>query len=253
MKKGILYALVCCGVSVGFVGWRLHALRNQAAPHFEIVADFSLSHAQGCESLLGLAEQALRTEGVSASSTLTVLILGDGATANEPWQLGRYSIPVTRKVLEGRTANLRRQQDILHDISNKCRTIRRTAVSPIYLGVTRAVADLRAHGCKGTSHCQLFVDSDLEENAEGSIRSHLNSTRYVQANLPSLIENEGLHVVFCGLAVTAGQMVDPSDGEIRKVSPRDSRRDDRLRHTWASLFLRPELVMFEPYCPQKKR
>ncbi len=104
---------------------------------------------------------------------LTVLVLGDEATANEPWQLGRYFIPATRKVLEGRTANLKRQEAVLHDIWNKCQTIRRTTVSPIYLGVTQGVADLRAHGCKWTSSCQVLVDSDLEENVERSIKGHL--------------------------------------------------------------------------------
>ena len=232
MKKGILYAIVCCGLSAGFVGWRIHALRNQTTPHFEIVADFSLSHAQGCESLAGLAERALHGEGVSPGSTLTVLVLGDGATANEPWQLGRYSIPRTGKVLEGRTANLRRQQNVLHDIWNKCQTVRRTTISPIFLGVKQAIADLRAQGCSGTSHCELFVDSDLEENVETAIKKSLNNPSGGTPILPSPINIDGIDVTFCGLAVTAGRIVDPSGREIRKASPRNSRRDDRLRQIW---------------------
>ena len=250
MKKGILYAVLFCGASAGFVGWRVYTVRTQDTPHFELVQDPSLSHPEGCESLLGLAERALRTDGVSSGSTLTVLVIGDEATANEPWQLGRYSILRIRKVLEGRTANLRRQQDVLHDIWNRCQTVRRTTISPIFLGVKQAIADLRAQGCRETSHCQVFVDSDLEENVENSIKKSLNNTSNGKRILPSPITNDGIDVVFCGLAVTAGRMVDPSGRAIRRASPRDPSRDDRLRKIWRSLFTKPEVVRFEPYCPK---
>src|SRR5258708_11011557 len=133
MNKAILCAIAWCGVSVGFGSWRVHAGRNRTAPYFEIVADPSLSHPQGCSSLLGIAKQELNTESVLPGSTLTVLVLGDELTANEPWQLGRYAVPATSKVLEGRSANLKGREAILHDIQDKCRTIRRTTVSPIFL------------------------------------------------------------------------------------------------------------------------
>ena len=250
MKRGILYALLFCGASVGFVGWRVYTVRTQDTPHFELVQDPSLSHTEGCESLLGLAERALRTDGVSSGSTLTVLVIGNEDTANEPWQLWRYSIPRTRKVLEGRTANLRRQQDVLHDIWNRCQTVRRTTISPIFLGVKQAIADLRAQGCSRTSHCELFVDSDLEENVEASIKKSLNSIGDGKRMLQSPIKNDGIDVVFCGLAVTAGRIVDPSGREFRKGSPRNPGREDRLREIWLSLFTKPEVVRFEPYCPK---
>lgn len=250
MKTSILYTLLFCTACVAFVAWRVHAVRTQDAPHFEIVEDPSLSHEQGCASLLGLAEQALHAEGVSRNSTLTVLVLGDQATANEPWRLGTYAIPMTRKVLEGRTANRRRRQDVLHDIGNRCQAVRPTNISPIFLGVKQAMADLRAQGCSATSHCELFVDSDLEENVETSIKKSINNHGGGTRILPSPINNAGINVAFCGLAVTAGRIVDPSGREIRKASPRNSRRDHRLRQTWLSLFTKPEAVRFEPYCPQ---
>jgi hypothetical protein len=33
------------------------------------------------------------------------------------------------------------------------------------------------------------------------------------------------------------------------VNVRDVNREDRLRRTWQSLFMVPEGVTFEPYCP----
>ena len=228
MKSGNLYTILLCVALTGFVGWRVHALKSRETPHFELVEDPSLSHPEGCESLLGLAEQALSTDPFSPGSTLTVLVIGDGATANEPWQLGTYSIPTTRKVLEGRTANSRRRQDVLRDILNKCQAVRRTTVSPIFLGVKQAVADLRAHGCTETSHCQLLVNSDLEENIETSIKKSLNGTTGEKTILP-LIESKGIDVTFCGLAVTTGRLVDSSSRGFRKAPPRTPAREDRLR------------------------
>ncbi len=249
MKTGVLYAILLCLASVGFIGWRVYVLKNREIPHFGLVEDASLSHAEGCESLLGLAEKALSADGVSSGSTVTVLVIGDADTANEPWQLGTYSIPTTRKVLEGRTATSRRRQDVLHDILTKCRAVRRTTVSPIFLGVKQAVADLRAQGCTETSHCQLLVDSDLEENVETSVKKILNGTTGKKTILP-LVENKGIDVTFCGLAVTTGRLVDSSSRGFRKAPLRTPAREDRLQEIWRSLFTNPAVVTFEPYCPK---
>jgi hypothetical protein len=249
MTKTILSVILCGTVCAGFVGWRVHVHANQSPTHVEIVFDASLSHPEGCESVVGLAEQSLRTNGVSKDSTLTILVLGDASTANEPWQLGRYASPVTNKVLEGKAANTRRQEVLLSDIQRKCETFRRTSISPIFLGVKQAVADLRAHGCKAASHCQVLVDSDLEENAEISIKNALNGTRNTKLALPAPLDNQGVEVSFCGLAVTAGRTVNQSGMEIQRALPRGQGRDDRLRQVWRSLFTQPDLVRFEPFCP----
>lgn len=251
MKTGILYTILLCVASVGFVGWRVYVLKNRETPHFGLVEDPSLSHPEGCESLLGLADKALNTDGISPGSTLTVLVIGDETTANEPWQLGTYSIPTTRKVLEGRTATSRRRQDILHDILTKCRAVRRTTVSPIFLGVKQAVADLRAQGCTETSHCQLLVDSDLEENVETFVKKSLNGTSSKKTILP-LIENKGIDITFCGLAVTTGRLVDSSSKGFRKTPLRTPAREDRLREIWKSLFTQQAAMRFEPYCPKAR-
>src|SRR5229473_1412430 len=173
MTRPILYAVLFCLGSVGFVAWRVQAVRNRETPHFEIVKDPSLSHGGGCESLVGLTGHVLEGNAGGPGSTITVLILGDQSTASEPWRMGAYSVPSVRKVLEGRLAKSRQQQQILRDISGKCQALRRTKISPIFLGITRAVADLHARGCKPTSHCELFVDTDLEENVEPAIRKAL--------------------------------------------------------------------------------
>lgn len=249
MNRGILYAIACAILVVGFVGWRVHVHANYSAPQVAVIRDPSFSHPGGCESLVGLAEYAAHADGISRDSTLTVIVLGDAATADEPWQLGRYSIPVTRKVLEGKSSNQKRLEEILTDIRHKCGTIRQTNISPIFLGVKQAVEDLHAHGCKESSHCRVFVDSDLEENVEISIKEALDRPRKTNVALPAPLDNQGIGVSFCGLAVTTGRIATPTGREARRTLPRDPGRDDRLRQVWRSLFTEPELVTFEPYCP----
>ncbi len=249
MKTTVLWVALFCAACAGFVGWRVHAVRTQDPPHFEIVLDPSLSHPTNCDSVAGLAEQSFGADGVSPGSSLTVLVLGDQATANEPWQLGRYAIPRTHKVLEGRAANARLEEAVLRDITVKCQSARRTNISPIFLGVKQSVADLRAQGCTANSHCELFVDSDLEENVDPSVKKNLNSRVSARHDLPLPIDNKGIEISFCGLAVTTGHIPDASGREARRTSARDSNREDRLEVVWRSLFTNTELVRFEPYCP----
>src|SRR5205814_443250 len=101
--------------------------------------------------------------------------------------------------------------------------------------------------------CLLYVASDGEENGEASIKNRIDNIRDEKHRLPNQLDNDGIEIVFCGIAATAGHIVDPSGREIRKIPPRDPGREDRLRQTWLSLFTRPNLVRFEPYCPAPTR
>jgi hypothetical protein len=249
MTRQILCTILLFVGSAGFVAWRVCAVRNLETPQFEILKDPSASHGNACASLAGLAEKVLATNGATTRSTLTVLVLGDQSTANEPWRMGTYPVPTIRKVLEGRSARSRQEEGILRDISGKCEPLRQTTTSPIFLGVTRAVADLRTRGCKATSRCQLFVDSDLEENVERSIRKQLNTNDATNRISSPQIDNGGIEVTFCGIAVTDGRLHNMTEKGIRRFVMRDSDRARRLPEVWRSLFTEPGIVHFEPYCP----
>lgn len=245
MTRHILYAVLVLG-SVSFVAWRVYAVRSRETPHFEIVKDTSASHGGGCESLVGLTGHVLEADAAGPGSTVTVLVLGDQSTAGQPWRMASYSVPSVRKVLEGKSAKSRQQEQILQDVSGKCQSLRRTTISPIYLGVTQAIADLHAHGCKATSHCQLFVDTDLEENVEPAIRKALLKNDGSQRIPLSPVDNSGIGVVFCGVAVTDGLIHDRTERGTRKFTTRDS---GQMQKVWRSLFADPGDVRFEPYCP----
>jgi hypothetical protein len=249
MKKTstLLVPLVSLAV-VAFAGWRVYAMKREPVNHFAILEDPSLSYTGRCQATVGSAEHILRGPRVSRGSKLILLVLGDSRTANEPRELGKYDMPISSKVIEGRKANERRQQALLQEISNKCRSIGSTSLSPIFIGVRQAIADLRGEGCTEISHCELWVSSDLEENVEAGIKGRLSRTPR-QGPLPAALDNNGIDVTFCGYATTAGQTAHPRGREVRRFTGRSSARDDRLQGVWTSLLTNPERVRFQPYCP----
>jgi hypothetical protein len=250
MKQPIIIFASVCIASAGFVAWRVQAMRHHTVNHYESIYDPSLSFTGGCQALVGTAEKVLSDPGLSAGSTLTVLALGDASTADEPWRMAEYTIPMARKVIEGRRASVERQQRLLQDLWVRCRSVRPTLVTPIYLGVTQAIADLRADGCKEGLHCELWVSTDLEENGVRAIKERIRRRQGAREPLPEPLDNSGIAVTFCGFAQTAGRLVGPSGREIGKATARGPHRDDRLQAVWRSLFTHPELVRFEPYCPE---
>lgn len=246
---GTLAGLVC----FGFVGWRVHHMHNRPVSYAGIVEDPSASHPGGCSSVQGITEQLLDSHAVPPGSWLTVLAIGDESTANEPKLLARYQIPVNRRIMEGSRTALRRRQEILDDLKLRCGQLHATMVSPIFQGVKQGIADLRRLGCGSGSDCKLWIDSDLEENAITAIKTMLEDPGNNGHALPIPLDNEGIRVAFCGLAVTAGRIIGPAGREIRKARPRNPSHDDNLRRTWALLFAKPELVTFDPFCPDPRR
>jgi hypothetical protein len=243
MTKNIIVTVLLSGASLAFVGWRVHAMRAPS-PQFSILEDFSLSHAHGCDSLVELATQVLNSNQATQDSTLTVLALGDQATADEPRLMARYSIPRRQRVLETENDEAQQQRAVLGDIRNRCRGFGRTTVSPIFLGVKEAVADLRAHGCRPNSQCQLLVDTDLEDNVEPFIGRSLHHPSRAR-DLPPRIANDGIEITFCGLATRDHFVVRHHEAH-RHLSPT---LDGDLTHSiWRSLFTNSGAVGFEPYC-----
>jgi hypothetical protein len=197
---------------------------------------------------MSLAKRALESPHVSEGSTLSVTITGDETTANEPLLLARYKIPVSRRVLDGRSTTARQVEEKLADLNVKCGKVAQTKKSPIFLAVKRAVEELRSTGCNAHSHCAVYVETDLEESADTQIRAALNSVTQAKQVLPAPINNEGIDVVIYGIAETNGLKNDETGKTRSFTRVRDSKRVDRLREVWSGLFTNPELVIFEPHC-----
>jgi len=248
MKHGFLYIWLFSAGAAGFVAWRVHAIRHREIPHYEIVVDASGSHWQGCGSLLGLTGHILAAERRTKGSTLTVLTLGDLSSANEPRRMGVYPLPFVRKALEGRSARLTEERRILSDLSVRCASLGRTSISPIFAGVEAALADLRAHGCNGSSGCKLFVDSDGEETVEATVRKGIERSAKRSSLTP--LNNGGIDVVFCGLAARHTLGNDRSTNRLQRSRSRLAGDPYRIEEIWRPLFTERDGVTFAPYCPQ---
>lgn len=247
MKSNTLMAILLSAATVGFVAWRVCAVLTAEVPQFEIVVDPSGSHGPACGSIRGLIGQALDAPGATTGSELTVLLLGDHSTANEPRRIGAYSIPIDRRVAEGPHEIARQRTGIIDEVGGICKALPQTDISPIFLGVKQAINDLRSRGCNVRSNCSLVVDSDLQENVELAIKRRLEGNAQGPA-LPPSIDNEGIHVDFCGYAVVAGRTVGASGNNIGSVQPRGAAQEARLKQTWRALFVAPTRVSFEPFC-----
>jgi len=253
MKTATVILVLAGTASIGFVGWRVHAMRKQTVNHFAVVGDASSSYTGGCASVVGAAEEVVRVSQVSRGSTLTVLMTGDTQSANEPRELARYLVPASRKIIEDRHANERRQSEILRDIATKCHAVSPASISPVFMGVREAIASLRAQGCGSGSHCELQVATDLEENVEPAFKAALDSRGGTRGSLVrsfgEKLKNDGIEVVFCGLAATGGGPRDSLRRTVNRRNRRDSRREDRLQQVWSSVFTNRDSVRFEPFCP----
>lgn len=248
MKSSTLLAILLGTTTVGFVGWRVCVVLTSDVPQYDIVEDVSGSHGPACESLKGLVAQIFDSPGATSGSALSVILPGDRSTANEPRRIGTYPIPTIRRVAEGASELTRERENILAAVARQCKAVPQPTISPIFLAVEQAVADLRARGCDMRSHCRLIVDSDLQETVEISIRTRLNGPNKHAPPLPPPIDNAGINVGFCGYAVAVGRTVSRSGKKVGGVQPRSAEQEERLKQIWRELFTTPETVIFEPYC-----
>lgn len=248
MKSNVVLALLLGVGTVGFLAWRVWTVSTMEAPQYEVVEDPSGSHGPACASLEGLVGRILDSPGATSGSVLTVLDLGDESTANEPRRIGTHPFLTNRRVAQSDREIARERASIVDEINAQCRAIGQTNISPIFLGVEQAVADLHARGCVARSHCTLIVDSDLQENVEASIKVRFaGPTKHARA-LPPPIDNAGIEVVFCGYVVAVGRSDSPSGRTVGPVPPRNAAQEERLQQIWRELFTMPEGVSFEPYC-----
>ncbi|MDT4955652.1 MAG: hypothetical protein QOJ02_3790 [Acidobacteriota bacterium] len=249
--KGMLaiFLGVCAITTFGY--WRYCvAGQPHAVAQFGFIRDPSDSIPNDCGRIVSLAERALAMPETGEGSTITLFVLGNKATANEPQLIGEFQVPVIHRVIEGKRAANREKQELLTRIKNQCSEIKEIRVSPIFQAVKRSVEHLQTVGAAGDSR-YLFVQSDGEETENLQIKNALNGAPVKASELPAPIQNRGVHVTFCGMAETIGEVPDNNQVVHRKSKERDSKRADHLREVWAKLFTSPELVSFEPYCSRE--
>lgn len=243
-------------VASGLVLWGLFGKKLQPT-RAVIVFDRSDSTRDACAAVTGLAETLLAERSWPKGSTLILLATGDDDTLGEPVELFRYSGFRRKTTVEGKSASVRQQREMLAALSKACASAPRTRTSPIYLAVRRGAEMLSAAGCD-PGRCTLAVVSDGEETVEPALAAALKrGSRAKKASAqPARISNDAARVTWCGLAETVA-VSQPASAKAngrpkRAASKRDSGRADMLLELWRGLFTEPSNVEFSPICPKRK-
>jgi hypothetical protein len=232
------FAFVFAG---GFVGWRLYGIRHAAPPAYvALVHDDSGSEVAGCPAVRSIAVGALKLPNVANGSQFALIATGDKDNGYDGKLLHVFDIPVSRRVMEGREAEKRRQNEFGDAVKKACEGEPRKAVSPIFGAVKNALDHVRANRCGPSGACYVYVVTDGEENVDPLMRSALAGSKAALKKLTGTIPNEGIHVSFCGFAQTR---VPGHGSSLTRNSP-----VERLQAVWTAVFSAPALVSIAPYC-----
>lgn len=243
----ITLLVFCCLAMIAVGRWRYQTAEKAKSAHFGIAFDRSESTRSGCDCIARLARRVMSSPGITPQSTLTVLAIGNQATANEPVAVAQYQLPVLRKVIDGRESVNSRQAEILNDLTARCEKVATSDRSPILFTVMRGLEGLHNQGCGSGSACTLFVVSDGEELVDQSLKQAINGQKQQGKDAPPL-DNADIRIIFVGVAETNGLMKSADHGARQFTRPRDLERARRLQEAWRARFTQPDLVRFEPYC-----
>jgi hypothetical protein len=238
-----------CFLVLSLIGYWRYDVSKRPHPiaQIAIIRDQSDSITDDCSRVVGLSERSLERPDIDDGSTLSLFILGNDTTANEPRLLGKFNAPVIRRVIEGQRAAARQKEELLNSIKSRCSQVEQIKSSPIFQAAKRGTEYLRTLG--GVSDTRyLLVQTDGEETVEPQIKKALNEEFGAKLSLPSPILNKDILITFCGMAETVGIATNSNSRSGRMSKARTSKRADRIREVWSHLFTNPELVKFEPYC-----
>jgi hypothetical protein len=146
---------------------------------------------------------------------------------------------VDNRVFESKARRAENRRQFTAGLVDQCRQAPPTSASPVFLGMKRALEQLRALDCDPQSTCALYVTSDGNETAEARIARAL-AVRERTTVLPEPLANDGVRVFMCGFSEIASSRGGPKTG--------GAERADRMRRVWSALLSDPELLTLEPFC-----
>jgi len=238
------------GISICAFGlWRYRTVNSVLPSHQAYLADSSASTGTDCACLESLVSQELADARLMPSSTVSILQTGDESSANEPVPVAEYTAPAERAMVEKQEKIAATKAELLQDLKQKCEGMKRTNRSPIFQAIRRSVEHLKAKGCGPGSDCRLRVITDGEELVEPGLRKALHRTGDLDSiSLPAPIHNEGIQVVFIGVAQTTGRRVKKVGESQQYTRDRSPQAASRLEAVWRQVFTEPQRVSFEPFC-----
>ena len=249
-SKHLIVLAILVVLASAFFTWRYQAVQAAGPPpQFAIVLDSSGSTLSPCPSLLGLTTLVFDNKKISDGSSLSVLLTGDKKTANEPKLFSSFKIPVSTQIMEGGRQAQKEKNNLLNDLNDKCQQLQKTNTTAVFLGIKRALEIVQFKGCDGgISPCQIFIQTDGEENAEKWIKHALKGKKS-NTSPPPKINNQGIDIIFCGQSETVGQ----TSKHKQITKSRSASQVVRQQQVWLSLFTHPKQVQFLPFCPKAKK
>lgn len=239
MKNGKKLASCSLGVLflTVFVGWRVYGISHGPSPsEIVLVHDSSTSEEAGCGAVRPVAVGSTTLPGVTNRSHFSLIGTGEKANGYEGRLVKVFDLPVSHRVMEGKNAERRRQEQFGDAVQEACDTSSKMNESPILRAVKDGIDHLRANHCDAATTCYLYVVTDGEENVDAIMRSALNGSKSVISKLRGKIANEGIHVSFCGFAQSK------TEGSGRRTPA------ERLKTVWMGIFTDTSLVTIAPYC-----
>lgn len=247
LKLGIvilsLAALVVCSAVIATI-----FVPKEIVPHEVVVGDGSISGDGGCTGLISLGKEAMNNPALKNGSTITFMMTSDKETANEPRSLGTYSIPYSERAVERADTITKKKEEILEQVKTRCEQLQPVKASSIFLSLKDAAEQLRHAGCDSKTGCYVYIRTDLQENVEPQIKAAINGDAKALTKLPKPIDNSGITISICGIAVTKGETKEPNGKTRQLTQNRNANKSDLIRQVWNKMFTEPELVKFRPFC-----
>lgn len=245
MKVQNLLGLVVV-VSIGVILWNMRNKKD--AGHLGVGIDPSSSVLPNCDGLRSNVISIINTRaGLLTSSTISLLEMGDDARNAEPKLHFVRPIPYPPDVIYGQNKEAfeKERQELLGQVESRCQAAKPGGNSPIYQLVKQGLAHLRSDKlrCGENRNCTYLVKTDLDEGVDADLRETLlraasETTVDTPQSLAGSLNNEGIEVLFCGVAEVRPR---------REGTGSAASTDSRMR-IWAGLFTHRDLVSFQPYC-----
>jgi hypothetical protein len=236
-------------IGMALAGWYLFSqpAEEVKVAHVAVVFDRSNSLREDIEgkSASGVLTRAFSVPGLGKESSVIVTGTGDGVSNGEPVSIATVSVPLSSRIIEGKDAVVHQRKQLLDDtVARYIKEATETRMSPIFLAVKRALAQLKAAGCVAGSGCTLFIRSDGEETEETYLKESIKRRKLLKKGAPAPLDNSGIAITWCGTAESRGSV----SGRGKRRASRSSASADFVKELWSTLFTSPELIVFEPLC-----
>lgn len=177
--------------------------------------------------------------------TMLTFATGDKTSSNEPKLITENHLETKADLVKGRNAGEIRFNEMTTTIKQSWEKVVPTKESPIFQGVARAIEQTQSHYKGDHIDYVIYVKTDLEETVSPELKDALNSDSKSKKKLTNLpkINNDKVQVIFIGVAETLGENLGST-----KTRLRTPQKVEYLQQVWLSLFTKPELVRFEPFC-----